>query len=73
VAFPRLNNLAYWLYLFGGVMVVSGFAVADGAADFGWTAYAHLSRMEHTPGVGPDLWIVGLALSGWARSSAPST
>ncbi len=24
VAFPRLNALAYWLYLFGGLMVVGG-------------------------------------------------
>ncbi|NUP39485.1 MAG: cytochrome ubiquinol oxidase subunit I, partial [Streptomyces sp.] len=27
VAFPRLNALSYWMYLFGGLMVVSGFVV----------------------------------------------
>ena len=31
VAFPRLNALAYWLYLFGGTMVVWGFATPGGA------------------------------------------
>src|SRR6266571_9179630 len=25
VSFPRLNALAYWLYLFGGLMVIGGF------------------------------------------------
>src|SRR3954454_20152693 len=43
VAFPRLNSLAYWLYLFGGLIVVGGFLTPGGAADFGWTAYQPLS------------------------------
>jgi cytochrome c oxidase subunit 1 len=64
VAFPRLNAFAYWLYLFGGLMVVGGFLTPGGAPDFGWTAYAPLSRWEHTPGMGADMWIVGLVLSG---------
>jgi cytochrome c oxidase subunit I len=64
VAFPRLNALAYWLYLFGGLMVVAGFITPGGAADFGWTAYAPLSDQEHAPGVGPNLWVVGLIISG---------
>jgi cytochrome c oxidase subunit 1 len=64
VAFPRLNSLAYWLYLFGGLIVVGGFVTPGGAPDFGWTAYATLSEPEHTPGVGGDMWIVGLVLSG---------
>jgi Heme/copper-type cytochrome/quinol oxidases, subunit 1 len=38
VSFPRLNALAYWLFAFGGTLVVSGFATPGGAADFGWTA-----------------------------------
>ena len=64
VAFPRLNALAYWLYLLGGLIVVGGFLAPGGAPDFGWTAYAPLSRWEHTPGVGGDMWIVGLVLTG---------
>src|ERR1700704_1474063 len=44
VAFPRLNALAYWLYLLGGLMVVSGFLTPAGAPDFGWTGYTPLSE-----------------------------
>ena len=40
VAFPRLNMLSYWLYLFGGLVTVSGFLSPSGAASFGWFAYA---------------------------------
>ncbi|MEV0806833.1 cytochrome c oxidase subunit I [Micromonospora sp. NPDC050200] len=64
VAFPRLNALAYWLYLFGGTMVVAGFATPAGAADFGWTAYNPLSNVENSPGVGANMWVMGLVVSG---------
>jgi cytochrome c oxidase subunit 1 len=64
VSFPRLNALAYWLYLFGGLMVLSGFITPGGAADFGWTAYTPLSRVEHSPGVGANMWVIGLVISG---------
>ena len=64
VAFPRLNALAYWLYLFGGTLVVAAFATPGGAADFGWTAFTPLSRVENSPGAGGNLWVVGLVISG---------
>ncbi|HEX9338344.1 MAG TPA: cytochrome c oxidase subunit I, partial [Pseudonocardiaceae bacterium] len=64
VAFPRLNAFSYWLYLFGGLIVLSGFLTPGGAADFGWFAYTPLSDVIHSPGVGGDLWIVGLVVSG---------
>ncbi len=64
VAFPRLNALTYWLYLFGGLVVVSGFAVPGGAAAFGWFAYAPLNSAIDSPGTGADLWVMGLVLSG---------
>ena len=64
VAFPRLNALSYWLYLFGALVTVSGFLTPGGAADFGWTAYTPLSSALHSPGAGADLWIMGLAVAG---------
>jgi cytochrome c oxidase subunit 1 len=64
MSFPRLNALSYWLYLGGGVTVTAGFLTSSGAADFGWVAYAPLSNAVHAPGVGADLWIVGLVLAG---------
>jgi len=64
VAFPRLNAFSYWLYLFGGLVVISGFITPGGAADFGWFAYTPLSSAVYSPGAGPDLWITGLAIAG---------
>ncbi|MCW2888653.1 MAG: cytochrome c oxidase, subunit [Streptosporangiaceae bacterium] len=65
VAFPRLNMFSYWLFLFGGLIVFMSFITPGGAASFGWTAYAPLNRATASPGVGGDLWIMGLALSGF--------
>jgi cytochrome c oxidase subunit 1 len=64
MSFPRLNAFSYWLYLFGGLTVVSGFLTPDGAASFGWFAYAPLNDIIHSPNVGSDLWIVGLITAG---------
>ncbi|CCH28473.1 cytochrome c oxidase subunit I [Actinosynnema sp. NPDC047251] len=64
VAFPRLNAFSYWLYLFGGLIVMAGFLTPGGAADFGWFAYTPLSNAIHSPGAGADLWIAGLVVGG---------
>jgi cytochrome c oxidase subunit 1 len=64
MAFPRLNALSYWFYLFGGLTMVSGFLTADGAADFGWTGYTPLSNVVRSPTPGGDLWVTGVALTG---------
>ena len=64
VSFPKLNLVAYYLFLFGGIIVVSGFLTPDGAASFGWFAYAPLSNAVNSPTIGADLWIIGLAISG---------
>jgi cytochrome c oxidase subunit 1 len=64
VAFPRMNMLSYWLYIFGALMATAGFLTPGGAASFGWTAYAPLSSTEFSPGLGSDLWVMGLAVSG---------
>ncbi|MFD1812836.1 cbb3-type cytochrome c oxidase subunit I, partial [Rhodococcus gannanensis] len=64
VCFPRLNAVSYWMYLFGGLIAMAGFITPGGAADFGWTAYVPLTDMAHSPGVGADLWIIGLTLGG---------
>jgi cytochrome c oxidase subunit 1 len=64
VAFPRLNLLSFYLFVFGGLIVFVGFLTPGGAADFGWFAYAPLNDKIHSPGVGSDLWILGLTLGG---------
>jgi len=65
VAFPRLNMFAYWLYLFGGLIASAGFLTPEGAASFGWFAYAPLSDVTYSPGLGGDLWVFGLAMGGF--------
>ncbi|MGV0993018.1 MAG: cbb3-type cytochrome c oxidase subunit I, partial [Mycobacterium sp.] len=64
VAFPRLNALSFWLFLFGASIALAGFIAPGGAADFGWTAYTPLSDAVHSPGPGGDLWILGVAVGG---------
>ncbi|MFF0308551.1 cytochrome c oxidase subunit I [Streptosporangium sp. NPDC004379] len=64
VAFPRLNMVSYWLFLFGGIIVISGFFTTGGAASFGWFAYTPLSSTVSSPGAGGDLWIIGLVTAG---------
>jgi cytochrome c oxidase subunit I len=64
VSFPRLNAFSYWLFLFGGLTIMAGFITPGGAADFGWYAYSPLTDAVNSPGVGADLWFVGLAVAG---------
>jgi cytochrome c oxidase subunit 1 len=58
MAFPRLNALSYWLYLFAGLVFCLSFFAKGGAANTGWTAYPPLSLQS--PGNGQDLWILSL-------------
>ncbi|MCI1257245.1 MAG: cytochrome c oxidase subunit I [Corynebacterium provencense] len=64
VAFPRLNALGFWLTTWGGVLMLSGFLTPGGAADFGWTMYMPLADAIHSPGVGSNLWILGVGVGG---------
>ncbi|MBU6212995.1 MAG: cytochrome c oxidase subunit I [Actinomycetales bacterium] len=65
VAFPRLNMLSFYLFLFGGLIVTASFFSPGGAAAFGWYAYAPLTSVEYSPGIGPDMWILGFGLGGF--------
>ncbi|SCL28319.1 cytochrome c oxidase subunit 1 [Micromonospora rhizosphaerae] len=64
VSFPRLNAFGYWLFLFGGGMLYASFLTPGGSADFGWFAYTPLSLAQHSPGVGANMVVVGLVISG---------
>jgi cytochrome c oxidase subunit I len=66
VAFPRLNGFAFWLFFFGSLIAVSGFLTPQGAASFGWFAYAPLSDTTFTPGLGGTLWVFGLGMTGFS-------
>ncbi|MFL5936937.1 MAG: cytochrome c oxidase subunit I [Gaiellaceae bacterium] len=62
VAFPRLNAMSYWFFLFGGLTLFLSFFASGGAARCGWTCYAPLSETRYSPGHGVDLWILSLHL-----------
>ncbi len=65
VAFPRLNALAFWMFLFGSLIALGGFLTPQGAASFGWFAYQPLANEVFSPGLGGNLWVLGLGLSGF--------
>ena len=55
VAFPRMNAYAYWIYLFGGLMLFVAFALNIGP-DAGWFTYVPLSGPDYSPGKRVDFW-----------------
>ncbi len=55
VAFPRMNAFAYWVFLFGGLMLWIAFFL-NSAGDAGWFAYPPLSGPEYGVGKRVDFW-----------------
>jgi cytochrome c oxidase subunit I+III len=55
IAFPRLNAFSWWLYLFGGLLIVAAF-FAHAAPDGGWFGYVPLTSQSYTPGKSADIW-----------------
>jgi len=76
VAFPRLNMLGYWIFLFGGIFLYSSFLFGD-APNGGWVNYAPLNSMPMSqgflPGHGPDSGPSGSSCSASDRSRPRST
>ena len=62
VAYPRFNAFSYWMYLMGGIVMISGFFAPGGAAQAGWTNYAPLDSTLFSPGPGETLVGLGLLL-----------
>ncbi len=69
VAFPRLNALSYWLFLFGALLMNAGFLV-NAVPDAGWFSYANLTSRTFSPGAGLDFWAIGLQILGIASLAA---
>src|SRR5690606_25506247 len=59
------NALAFWMFLFGSLIALGGFLTPQGAASFGWFAYQPLANEVFSPGLGGNLWVLGLGLSGF--------
>lgn len=61
VAFPFVNALGLWLFVFGGILLNLSWFLG-GAPAAGWTAYAPLS--SGYSGMGEDFYILGIQISG---------
>ncbi len=71
LAFPRMNALSYWMYLFSGLILVGTVFLPGGAPNVGWTMYAPLSTSGFTPQ--PGMTLGGLALAMLAASVTMSS
>ena len=65
VAFPRINALGFWLFLFGGLFLNSSWLLGGGA-DGGWFMYSPNSNALFSPSHGVDFWVLGLQITGIA-------
>jgi cytochrome c oxidase subunit 1 len=67
VAFPRLNMLGFWIFLFGGLFLYSSFLLG-GAPNGSWVGYANITSTPMNagflPGRGADFWTVGIIMLG---------
>ncbi|SET30571.1 cytochrome o ubiquinol oxidase subunit I [Thorsellia anophelis] len=63
VAFPFLNNLSFWLFVVGVILINISLGVGE-FAQTGWLAYPPLSLKDYSPGTGVDYWIWSLQISG---------
>jgi cytochrome c oxidase subunit 1 len=65
VAFPRLNALSYWIFLFGALLMHMSFVVNE-VPDAGWFSYANLTEKPFSINRGLDFWAIGLLVMGAA-------
>jgi len=65
VAFPRLNALGLWIFVFAGIFLnLSWFT--GGGADCGWFCYSPNSGLAYSSGTGVDYYALGLQIAGIA-------
>lgn len=67
MAFPKLNALSYWTFLFGSVFMYSSF-LFGGAPNDGWFSYAPLTEKLYSPTHGMDYWVLGILMLGFATT-----
>lgn len=63
VAFPFVNALGFWTFLFGGLLLNLSWLMG-GAPDDGWTSYTPLSGSEYSGTHGVDFYTIGLQIAG---------
>ncbi|MDE0845215.1 MAG: cytochrome c oxidase subunit I [Actinomycetota bacterium] len=65
VAFPRMNALGLWIFVFGGIFLNLSWFLGGGP-DGGWFAYAPNTSVTFSPGAGMDFYAMGLQIAGIA-------
>src|ERR1700733_3295230 len=63
MAYPRLNAMGYWIYLFGSLMLYFSF-MGGGAPSAGWFRYAPLTEKEFLFNPGITYWALSLLVIG---------
>ncbi|MCH7788133.1 MAG: cytochrome c oxidase subunit I [Acidobacteria bacterium] len=69
VAFPRLNALSFWIFLGGGLFLVSSQFIGgwwSNAPDCGWFCYQPNGGVIFSPSRGVDYYAIGLQITGIA-------
>ena len=61
LAFPRLNAMSYWAYLFSGLLFIVSF-FQGGSFSGGWTMYAPLNVPTFMPNVGGTTVVLALIM-----------
>jgi cytochrome c oxidase subunit I+III len=57
--FPRLSAFGFWCFLLGGVFLCGSLFFGAAPAG-GWFMYPPLTS-TYTPGIGPDIWLLGFS------------
>jgi len=63
MAFPRLNALSYWVFLFAGIFLYVSFPLGK-APDGGWFNYVPYASRAYNPGPNIDVYALGMVLLG---------
>jgi cytochrome c oxidase subunit I len=63
MAFPRLNAVSYWIYLFAGLFLYASFPLGQ-APDAGWFNYVPYAGRHYNPGANIDVYALGMLLLG---------
>jgi len=67
MAFPRLNALSYWLFLFAGIFLYASFPIGQ-APNAGWFNYVPFSGPEYNTGPNIDVYALGMVLLGMSTT-----
>ena len=63
MAFPRLNALSFWTFLFGGLLLNFSY-LAGGAPNVGWFSYVPLSEKYYSYSPGINYWAFSILIMG---------